>query len=499
MSLRAQVLHGGRYVLLREGLGILVRTGGVLLLTRFIGPDQYGLFAGSFFIVMFCTALATAGLDLFLNRLSGDVEPDWYHQIYSCLLVSSVAVTALGIGLASLAGDFVNDDRIVAPLQVLMLSIPLNILWIPARSKLERAFQFRPLTISEVGADVVQYLIAIGLAVAGFGVWAAVWGFVARQGFLLVSSHILARYLPRWRWRRAMLKEIYSFGAPMCAIAVARRAGDLVITLVVGRYLGATGIGVVALAVRLIDTASFVSRATVRLSVVALGRVQKDLPRLKAAVEEGMTLQVLTVGPVLVGMSMGVWLVLAPLLGPQWQNVTGLVPYISVAYLVLALLTIPQSALMVLGRRWSLAVANIVSTALFFGAAFILVPRMGIVGYGLAQIISLVAQWQKTRQLRQIAGVQTRRAIPWFVAWIPPLFVPLLPWYLALATLLPLVVLLVLPGPRGEIARYIRAFKEVSGRRTDGETDLPAALPSAVASAREPGQPLPEPPALGAK
>ena len=171
--------------MVREGLGILVRTAGVLLLTRLIGPEQYGLFAGSLFVVLFGTALATTGLDLFLNRRSGQVEDDWYHQVFSCLLVSSVVVTAAGVALAGVVGDVVDDQRIVGPLQVLLLSIPLNIMWVPARSRLERAFRFRPLVISEVGADVVQYVLAIGLALAGLGVWAAVYGFLARQAFML--------------------------------------------------------------------------------------------------------------------------------------------------------------------------------------------------------------------------------------------------------------------------------------------------------------------------
>lgn len=458
------MLQGGRYLVVREGLGIVVRTGGVLLLTRLIGPEQYGLFAGSLFLVLFCTALATTGLDLFLNRRSGEVADDWYHQVFSSLLVSSLAVTTVGVALAGVAGDVVGDERIVAPLRVLLLSIPLNILWIPARSRLERAFRFRPLVISEVGADVVQYLLAIGLALAGAGVWAAVYGFLARQAFMLASSYVLARYVPRWRWRGELLREVYGFGVPMCAIAVVRRAGDLVIPLVVGRYLGASAIGVVALAVRLVETASFVSRATARLSVVALGRVQKDLPRLRVAVEEGMALQVLTVAPVLVAFSVFGSLLLPPLLGQEWVDVTRLLPFIAVSYVLIALLTTPTTALMVLGRRWTLVGANVASTGIFFGVALFLVPRLGLFGYALAQISSMSAMWLKNREIHRIAGVRSRRALPWLVAMLPLLLLPLLPWYGILTAPLPLLIVLCVPAPRRELITYVRAVREVGGR-----------------------------------
>lgn len=464
MSLRAQVLQGGRYLVVREGLGIVVRTGGVLLLTRLIGPEQYGLFAGAFLLVQFCTALATTGLDLFLNRRSGNVTDDWYHQVFSSLLVSSLTITSVGMALAGIAGDVIGDERIVDPLRVLLLSIPLNILWVPARSRLERAFRFRPLVISEVGADIVQYALAIGLALVGAGLWAAVYGFLARQAFMLVSSYILARYVPRWRWRGDLLREVYGFGVPMCAIAVVRRAADLVIPLIVGRYLGASAIGVVALAVRLVETASFVSRATERLSVVALGRVQKELPRLRVAVEEGMALQVLTVAPVLVAFSVIGSLMLPPLLGEEWIDVTRLLPFIAVSYVLTALLTTPHSALMVLGRRWTLVGLNVASTGIFFGVALFLVPRLGLLGYALAQICSMSAMWLKNRAIHRIAGVQTRRALPWLVAMIPLLFLPLLPLYGVFIAFLPLLVVLCFPSPRRELVMYARAVREIGGR-----------------------------------
>src|SRR5664280_3870639 len=55
--------------------------------------------------------------------------------------------------------------------------------------------------------------------------------------------------------------------------------------IVVGRYFGATGVGYVALASRLVDTIGFAQRATWRLGLVVLAKVQSDAARVRRGIE----------------------------------------------------------------------------------------------------------------------------------------------------------------------------------------------------------------------
>src|SRR5690606_6802481 len=68
MSLREQVVKGGAYLAVREGLGLAVSLGGVLLLTRLIGPANYGLYAGSLGIVLTAGFVGRMGVDVCLVR-----------------------------------------------------------------------------------------------------------------------------------------------------------------------------------------------------------------------------------------------------------------------------------------------------------------------------------------------------------------------------------------------------------------------------------------------
>ncbi|MBC7671326.1 MAG: polysaccharide biosynthesis protein, partial [Polaromonas sp.] len=47
MTLRAQVVRGSAFLVIRQGVGVVIGVAGILLLTRLIGPAAYGTFAAA--------------------------------------------------------------------------------------------------------------------------------------------------------------------------------------------------------------------------------------------------------------------------------------------------------------------------------------------------------------------------------------------------------------------------------------------------------------------
>lgn len=472
MTLRGQVLAGGRYLVARETIGIGVRSLGLVLLTRLLGPLQYGLFAGPSLVVIFLAVLATSGTDIFLIRRSGELEPAWYHQVFSYLLLSSVVIAAVAVAAGGLVAHLLGDPRFVRPFQVLALSIPVNVLWIPGRAILERDFRYRRLAWVEVGADVCQYLLGVALALAGLGVWAAVYGFLARQFWMLISVHVLAAYRPRWHWEGSRIREMLGFGWVQSSTAVANRAGDMVVPIVVGGFLGPRAVGIAALTLRLAETLSFVNRATYRLSIVTLSKMRNDLPRLKRAVEGAMSLQMLGAAVPLVAFSVIGTVVVPLLLGERWRGVLALFPFIAFTFALQALFTMQTAALVVVGRNRAVLVTNLLALALLYCAGVVLVPRLGLRGYAITETLALAAQYVNHRAMRQVitGGVDYRASLPWLIAFLPPLFFPAVPWPWRLALLASPVAGVLSPGMRADARRQLTVLREAR----DAENELAA-------------------------
>jgi O-antigen/teichoic acid export membrane protein len=456
VNLRRQTLAGGRQLLVREAMGIVLRTAGILVVTALIGPTAYGLFAGPFIAVTFLSGLAITGIDVFLIRRAGELDEDWYHQAFSYLVVSSLAVTGLGLLAAGMFATQFDDVRFIAPLQVLLLSIPINITWIPARARLERDMRFKRMAMCELGADALQYLAAITLALLGWGLWAPVYGFLVRQAFLLGSSYLLARYRPRWHWERHRVREMLHFGAGMTATSVTRRLNDLVLPVLLGATLGAAAVGIAALTVRLCDTIAFVNRATHRLSLVVLGKLQQEPARLRAAADKAMVLQVMAVGGLFGGFSVVGAPLVPVLLGEEWRPVITLFPVVALSYLLVAIIGVQTANLLVFGRHRAMMLGNLAALALHALGGLILVPALGLLGYGLARLLSSVGYWVRYREIRRLGGISLRRAWPWLACVVPLLFVPVLPWPAAAACFLPAAGVMLARRPRAELRTMLR-------------------------------------------
>lgn len=132
MTLQERVMRGGTYLILRQGLGLGIGLGGTLLLTRMIGPTNFGLYAGTLGILTFLSSVARMGTDVYLVRREGPADDSVYHQAFSVVLLSGSIVCILGLLISPLLVSWMGDPRFLAPLQTLLLLLPFTVLSSPA-------------------------------------------------------------------------------------------------------------------------------------------------------------------------------------------------------------------------------------------------------------------------------------------------------------------------------------------------------------------------------
>ena len=172
-----------------------------------------------------------------------------------------------------------------------------------------------------------------------------------------------------------------------------------------------------------------------------------------------MSLQVLAVAPLLAGFAaIAPWLI-PVLFGDQWEPVLIVYPFIALSYAVNAAFNMPMSVLYVQGRNWSVALANIAHIVLFAGGSLILVPRLGLLGYGLAEAIGLASYAVMHVQLTKIFSFSYARSLPWLLGFAPSFFAPFLayPWFLILWLFAAVATLL--PKQRQQIRQYMGYFR----------------------------------------
>lgn len=466
MSLRDQIVRGGMYLLVRQGIGMVLSVVGVVLLTRAIGPEGYGLYAGPLSMFMFLFLVLQWGISVYLVRHEGDLQDSDYHQASSLLLLLGVTGAALASSIMPLLNRWLSIEGFGPVALALFAGLPITLLRLVPQARLERALDFRRVAMVELLGQAVYYLTALPLAYQGLGPWSPVAGWWVQQLLATVLLYRMAKYRPRIYWEPGRARTMIGYGLSYSASTWVYNARLLVNPLVVGGYAGAEAMGYVALTIRVIEILAFAKVAIWRLSIAALGRLQRDGARLLSALSQGMELQILAVGPALVGFGLvGPWL-MPPLFGSDWLPVLSIFPFLAAAKLVDSIFSLHSSVLYVLRRNWDMTIFHLVHVLLFIGGALLFVPWQGIEGYGWAEVLALMSYPViHLYVVREVGRPSYRHAVVWTAAFALALFWQELGWVAASG----LVGIALWPETWRALRKYAKDMRRVLRRRVLSE------------------------------
>lgn len=383
------MIKGGAFLLVRQAVGIVISVVGVLLVTRIIGPRQYGLFAAAAGIVTFLHMFGSWGLDVYLLRKTEDPEEKEFHQAFTLLLFIALLLCIGVVAMRHIVAAFLKMPEESSLLFALALGIPLNLVALPAVVKLDRNLNFKQVAINELVSQTSYYAIAVPLAFHGFGAWAPAAGFLTQQASLLTLSYWTAKFRPRLHWEGGLIKQMLGYGLSYSSSIWIYQLRNLVNPIVVGRFAGAEAVGYVAVGVRIASLLSFAKSATWRLAMPAFARLNRDTGQLRNGITEGMRFQAVSVGLPLASFALLAPFLIPLGLGHHWTPVVRVFPFIALSYLSNAMFNLQTSVLYIFRKNMKVTWFSIVHIALFAGSAAILVPYKGFVGYGWAEIIAL--------------------------------------------------------------------------------------------------------------
>ncbi|MFA9478269.1 oligosaccharide flippase family protein [Phycisphaerales bacterium AB-hyl4] len=464
-GLRRKVLHGGTFLVVRQGLGIVINTIGLLLLLWAIGAANYGLYMAAIAFYLYFFQLAQCGINVYLIRRKQPLEPVDYHQAFTLLLLIGVGMAGASLlGLPALSW-WVDMEGFAPVAMVLFLGLPLALVNMVPSAQLERALDYRRVAMLEFAGQLIYQAVTLSLAFSGWGPFSPLAGWWAQHVFCCVALHAASGYRPRLHWQWSRIREMCGYGLGFSSSMWIWHLRNVVNPLVIGPTLGAAAVGQVALANRLADLLSFVKEVAWRMSISSLAHVQNDLKRMAAALNEGMRLQVLAVGPLLAGFG---------LLGPivvdwlpaetaaEWTPAVEIYPFIAASYLMHALFSLQISGLYALRHNWAVTLFHAANLICFAGVAWLLTPHLGLMGFGWAELSALGTYFMiYVYTARRIGVLHYTLPLVWTVAFGLVSFWPMI----GPAAGLGLVVAAVWPGTWQALFRYGRRFRQIAAKR----------------------------------
>ncbi len=358
--LRQAALRGGAYLAGRQVVSILLKSVGVILITRVLGPAKYGAYVSAFNIYQYAATISFAGVGVYLLRHEGEVPELSFGTAYSILMMTGLPLlAAIEIG-AGMLGHWTGVTGFEPVMRVIVLGLPLQLLSMPASTRLERMLDYRSVAFIEIIGQVAFYMTAVPLVILDFGPVSLAAAWVLQQAITCVAAHAASKTLPRFAFDRATARCIFHYAAEFSVANWIWQARMLVNPLIVGPALGAQAVGLVGMTIGLLEMLSIIKTIAWRLSVAILTKFKSDCAKLRTAVTEGMELQVLAVGTILLAFGWSGQFIVPRLFGARWLGVMDLYPYVALSYLTQAAFNIHSATLSVVNRNRGLAVYHLI-------------------------------------------------------------------------------------------------------------------------------------------
>ena len=271
---------------------------GLVVLAKLLDPATFGLFAVVRFVVFFLQRFSDFGLSATLLRKPDAVTEAELRTVFTIQQV----IVALSFTLLFFGTGWVVDvypklgPEHVWLIRALAFSLVLASLRTLPTVLIQRALRHDKLAVIGVAEAVVYLGVTIGLAAAGWGVWALIWGTLARGVLGTVWVLAIAWWRPRFGFDREAAREVLRFGVPVQLASLAGLAGESVVPLLVFSLFGGAAVGFANWARTMLGSA--VGQPLIVMGKVQMrvfGRIQEDRAKLVRAVERNLSLGALLV------------------------------------------------------------------------------------------------------------------------------------------------------------------------------------------------------------
>lgn len=164
--------------------------GSLLLLARWLSPASFGTVSVGAAFVTFGALLVDRGTwgAIVVQRVLA--RADLTRAFRRCLLTATVLAAAMAASADGVVERFASngDAKAVA---ALALCLPLHAVAVVPTALLQKSMRFRQLAALTLGANALSAVVAVWIALGGFGVWALVARQLVLFGVIAVLSAIL--------------------------------------------------------------------------------------------------------------------------------------------------------------------------------------------------------------------------------------------------------------------------------------------------------------------
>ncbi|MDW7773851.1 MAG: MOP flippase family protein [Desulfobulbaceae bacterium] len=402
LSLKSSALSGIKWTTLSTVAQTGIQLAQLAILARLLEPSDFGLMAIMMIVIGFSQAFMDMGIsNAIIHRQN--ITHDQLSSLYWLNLSSGLVLFAVVAAISPLVGLFYREPRITEPMLLLSFVFVIVALGNQYRILCQKELQFNKMAKIDITASVSSFIVAVVLAVYGYGVYALV---VARltessmSSILFLAVGLKEHHRPKLIYRHADLKGFYQFGLYQMAERSINYISANFDKLIIGKMLGIQAVGFYNMAWQLIIfPLAKINPILNRVTFPVYAKVQNDSVALNRYYSFSVkTLSLVTV-PLLAFLSFFAADVVLFVFGEGWETSATLVTVLAFVGILKALGNPGGAIILAKGRAdvgfwWNMIWAVLVVGVIY--GVLTLVPQVEVVPYvllALSLTIGMIWHW----------------------------------------------------------------------------------------------------------
>jgi O-antigen/teichoic acid export membrane protein len=289
-----------------------------ILLARLLSPAEFGLISTITVLILLSEVFVDSGLSQAIIRKQNCSQKDYSTVFFCNISVGVLFFLILLLTAAPISGFFKNPE--LKPLiQVLGVSLIISSLSLVQNAKLIKRIDFKLQTKISLTASSISGIIAIILALLGFGVWSLVVKVLTNKSLKSILLWYFNKWKPDFVFSRESFKELFGFGSKLLLSGLIGTFLQNINYILIAKYFSAQDLGYYHQAEMFKNIPSQnISGVVTSVGYPVLAKQQHDSVKMRKIFRQMFTKTCFIIIILMVGLASIAKSLIITLLGTQW-------------------------------------------------------------------------------------------------------------------------------------------------------------------------------------
>ncbi|MBO0724813.1 MAG: oligosaccharide flippase family protein [Blastocatellia bacterium] len=382
-----------------ESLRFVLQLTVMIILARLVKVDQFGLLALAMVGANLVIRISEIGIYYAVVQRK-DLTDNHIRVAFTLSTLFGLFFTAVVYLTAPLAGALLRNDEVTPILRLMSVIFLFMNLGSTAMGLLQRKLDYRNLLIAELCSYGIGYaLVSVALALLGYGAWALAWASVIQFFLRTVLLLWLSPHPKRPSLAPQEARQLLNFGVGSSLSTLANYAAINGDYFVVGRWLGATALGLYSRAYQLM-TLPMMQFTSVIASVLfpVYSMIQDEDARLRRAYLNSVSLSAVIVAPSLATLGVAAPEIMIGIFGAEWAGAAAPLAILCAGGSLNAAYTLGDSLARAKGAVYAKSRCHAIYAVCVFTGSYI-GAKWGIIWVAVGVVIATIVMYLSMAQL----------------------------------------------------------------------------------------------------